>query len=60
MLWIRQCLIVGKLVWAVGILFKGLPVAAALTHLKVQMKRVHADTKDAALIKCTSWQSLTC
>jgi hypothetical protein len=31
-----------------------LPVAAALAHFKVQIKRVHAETKDVVHSKLTS------
>jgi hypothetical protein len=34
------------MLWSGGSIFMGLPVAAALTHFKVQTKRVHAETKD--------------
>jgi hypothetical protein len=36
----------------------GLPVAAALTHFKVQTKRVHAERTGAMHKKSTPWHAI--
>jgi hypothetical protein len=55
---IRQCLRLGTTFWSGMSHFKGLPVAAAHTHCKVQSKRVHAEIQDVVHAKVSSLHAI--